>query len=169
MFLDYYSASNVQDFPIGLNQLPYRVLLKLVRPMHEHLSLHTLKISPPSGDKQDHFKTGEKNMDYSKLSKKELITLLQLRERPISVKKPIELFDYLKPYGKEQQEHFIVVMLDGANHIKTVKIVSIGLVDRFSILNEVVDLDNDEAVTNIIRDINTDLYGCIPKLIAVDT
>lgn len=69
-------------------------------------------------------------MDYSKLSKQELIALLQLREKPIAVREPVAVFDYLKPYGKEEQEHFIVVMLDGAHQIKNVKVVSIGLVNR---------------------------------------
>jgi DNA repair protein RadC len=69
-------------------------------------------------------------MDYSKLSREELITLLQLREQPVAVREPVSVYDYLRPYGNEEQEHFFVVMLDGAHRIKHVKVVSIGLVNR---------------------------------------
>lgn len=69
-------------------------------------------------------------MDYSKMTKKELIALLELREKPIACRNPQSVFDYLRPYGKEEQEHFIVLMLDGAHKIKNVKVVSIGLVNR---------------------------------------
>ena len=69
-------------------------------------------------------------MDYSKLTRDELITLLTLREQPISCRDPKTVFDYLRPYGKEQQEHFLVLLLDGAHQIKFSKVVSIGTVNR---------------------------------------
>lgn len=69
-------------------------------------------------------------MDYTKMTKDELITLLTLREQPVSCRDPQTVFDYLKPYGKEQQEHFLVLLLDGAHQIKFVKVVSIGTVNR---------------------------------------
>lgn len=69
-------------------------------------------------------------MDYSKMTKNELITLLELRENPIQVRHPNTVFDYLKPYGGKQQEHFIVLLLDGAHQIKNVKVVSVGLANR---------------------------------------
>lgn len=69
-------------------------------------------------------------MDYRKMTKAELVTLLELRDNPVVVTNPQTVFDYLKPYGKEQQENFLVLMLDSALQVKNVKVVSIGLVNR---------------------------------------
>lgn len=69
-------------------------------------------------------------MDYRKLSKQELITLLELRENPVAVKDPKTAHDYLKPFASREQENFVVLMLDGANQIKNVKLITRGLVNR---------------------------------------
>lgn len=69
-------------------------------------------------------------MNYSKLTKKELITILELRDKPVNVGSTGDAFSFLRKYGKEQQEYFFVLMLDGALKIKNVKIVSIGLANR---------------------------------------
>lgn len=69
-------------------------------------------------------------MDYKKMSKDELITLLELRENPIQVKNPTTVFEYLQPYGMKEQEHFIVLLLDGAHQIKNLKLISIGLANK---------------------------------------
>lgn len=69
-------------------------------------------------------------MNYRRMTKKELITMLELMEKPIQVNNPQSVFDYLKPYGKEEQEHFIVVMLNGGGQIKNIKIVSVGLANK---------------------------------------
>ena len=69
-------------------------------------------------------------MDYTKLSKEELIRILELRENPIQTNSPKTVFDYLKPWGGKEQEHFIVLMLDGAHQVKNLQIVSMGLVNR---------------------------------------
>ncbi len=44
-----------------------------------------------------------------------------------------------------------------------------SLADKAMILQETVELDNDEAVTEMIEDIKIDLYGIVPRLIAIDT
>jgi len=69
-------------------------------------------------------------MNYRAMSKAELIQLLELREKPVECKNPKSVYDYLRRYGREAQEHFLVVLLDGAHKIKYVKVVSIGLVNR---------------------------------------
>ena len=69
-------------------------------------------------------------MNYNKLTKKELITLLKLREKPVTVQSTDEVFNFLKPYWSVEQEKFIVLLLDGAFKVKNVKVVSIGLVNK---------------------------------------
>lgn len=69
-------------------------------------------------------------MNYKKLTKNELITLLELHDNPVQVKDPKSVYDYLKPYGKEPQEHFIVLMVDTAFNVKNVKVVTIGIANR---------------------------------------
>lgn len=69
-------------------------------------------------------------MNYNKLSKKELVTLLELREKPITCSNPQSVYDYLLPYSCEEQEHFIVILLDGANQIKFSKVITIGTINR---------------------------------------
>lgn len=69
-------------------------------------------------------------MNYNKMTKQELIALLELREKPISCSNPKTAYDFLKQYGKEEQEHFIVLILNGAQQIKFAKVVTIGLVNR---------------------------------------
>lgn len=79
--------------------------------------------TPPDEDK-------EKDMNYRKLTKNELITLLELHDNPVQVKDPKSVYDYLKPYGKEPQEHFIVLMVDSAFNVRNVKVVTIGIANR---------------------------------------
>lgn len=69
-------------------------------------------------------------MNYSKLTKKELVRILELRENPVSCNNPKNIHEYLKPYGGKKQEHFIVVMLDGANQVINMQVVSMGLVNK---------------------------------------
>lgn len=69
-------------------------------------------------------------MNYSKLTKKELVRILELKENPVHGNNPKNIHEYLSPYGGKKQEHFIVVMLDGANQIMNTQVVSMGLVNR---------------------------------------
>ncbi len=69
-------------------------------------------------------------MNYKKLTKAGLITLLELREKPVEVSSPRRIFDFLRPYGKKEQEHFIVLMVDGALKVKNLKVVTIGTINR---------------------------------------
>ena len=69
-------------------------------------------------------------MNYKKLTKTELVKILELRENPIGTESPSTVYEYLKPYSGKKQEYFLVVMLDGARQIMNVKVVSMGLVNR---------------------------------------
>ena len=90
-------------------------------------------------------------MNYNKMTKKELITILVLKEKPIKVTDPQTAFDYLKPYGKEQQEHFIVLLLNGQNQIFNCKVVTIGIANRTLVhLREVFAPAIEQRATSII-------------------
>lgn len=80
------------------------------------------KVKKPQGKGED--------MDYRRLTKAELIEMLELRERPIQVKNPATIYDYLRPYGNKEQEHFLVIALNGSMKIKAVKLVTMGLINR---------------------------------------
>lgn len=69
-------------------------------------------------------------MDYTKLTKKELIRILQLRETPKLANDPFTIADHLRPWSCEQQEFFIAVLLDGAHQIMNIVEVSKGLVNK---------------------------------------
>ena len=69
-------------------------------------------------------------MDYSRMTKQELITLLTLREKPVACNNPQTAFDYLRPYASTEQENFVLLMLDGAHNIKNVKLITKGLINR---------------------------------------
>ena len=69
-------------------------------------------------------------MDYTKMTKEELIQLIELRENPIPVRNPQTAHDFLKPFASTEQENFVVLMLDGAHQIKNVRLISKGLVNR---------------------------------------
>jgi len=69
-------------------------------------------------------------MNYRAMTKAELIQILELRERPVRCSDPRTVVDYLKEYENEEQEHFIVLVLDGANNIKFSKCVTIGITNR---------------------------------------
>ncbi len=50
--------------------------------------------------------------------------------REIKVRTPSDLHPLLQPYSLEKQEHFIVVSLNGAHEILSIKVVSVGSVNR---------------------------------------
>lgn len=64
------------------------------------------------------------------MTKAELVQLLELRERPLQCANPKTIADFLLPYSREEQEHFIVLALDGANHIKFCKVITVGIANR---------------------------------------
>ena len=50
--------------------------------------------------------------------------------RPRSCRNPASIFELIKHYGDRLQEHFLVIMLNGAHELMGVNVVSIGLVNR---------------------------------------
>ena len=50
--------------------------------------------------------------------------------KPRSCKDPKSIFDLVRHYGDRQQEHFIIVMLNGAHELMGVNVVTVGLVNR---------------------------------------
>ena len=50
--------------------------------------------------------------------------------KPRSCKDPNSIFDLVRHYGDRQQEHFIIVMLNGAHELMGVNVVTVGLVNR---------------------------------------
>ncbi len=50
--------------------------------------------------------------------------------RSRSCKDPASIFELIRHYGDRMQEHFIVVMLNGAHELMGMDVVSIGLVNR---------------------------------------
>jgi len=69
-------------------------------------------------------------MDYKKLTKTELVRILELKENPVNGGNPASIYEYLQPYAGKKQEYFLVVMLDGVNNILNMQVVSMGLVNR---------------------------------------
>ncbi len=69
-------------------------------------------------------------MNYNTMSREELITILQLREKPVRCTEPRCVADYLQEYANCDEEHFVVLVLDGAHQIKFHKVVSVGLANR---------------------------------------
>lgn len=69
--------------------------------------------------------------DFKKMSKKELVAFLELREELPKANRCEQIADYLiKKYGRKQQEYFILILLDGAMQPIKTEVVSIGLVNR---------------------------------------
>ena len=50
--------------------------------------------------------------------------------RPRSCRSPAAVFELIKHYGDRLQEHFLVIMLNGAHELMGVNVVSIGLINR---------------------------------------
>ena len=50
--------------------------------------------------------------------------------RSRSCRNPASIFELIKHYGDRPQEHFLVIMLNGAHELMGVNVVSIGLVNR---------------------------------------
>ena len=50
--------------------------------------------------------------------------------RPRSCRNPAAIFELIKHYGDRPQEHFLVIMLNGAHELMGVNVVSIGLINR---------------------------------------
>lgn len=69
-------------------------------------------------------------MNYSEFTKDELIAMLCERERKNAGNTPAAIYESIKHYGLKPQEHFIVVLLDGAHQIIKHEVVTIGLVNR---------------------------------------
>lgn len=46
------------------------------------------------------------------------------------VSEPKDIFDLLRHYGDREQEHFIVIMLNGAMEVIRVRVVTVGLVNK---------------------------------------
>lgn len=69
-------------------------------------------------------------MNYSKFTKSELIAMLAEREKRNAGNGPAAIYETIKHYGLQKQEHFIVVMLDGAHNIIKHVVVTMGLVNR---------------------------------------
>ena len=50
--------------------------------------------------------------------------------KPRSCKEPSGIFELVRHYGDRPQEHFLVVMLNGAHELMGVNVVTVGLVNR---------------------------------------
>ena len=69
-------------------------------------------------------------MDYSRFTKNELIAMLCEREKKNAGNTTAAIYETIKHYGLQKQEHFIVVLLDGAHNIIKHVVVTVGLVNR---------------------------------------
>lgn len=69
-------------------------------------------------------------MNYSKFTKNELIAMLAEREKKNAGNGPAAIYETIKHYGLQKQEHFIVVMLDGAHNIIKHVVITVGLANR---------------------------------------
>lgn len=69
-------------------------------------------------------------MDYSKLTKKQLIELLMAKEEHTKLTSDAVYTKHLQKYGKKKQEYFLGVYLNGAGDVMSVQIVTIGLANR---------------------------------------
>jgi DNA repair protein RadC len=60
-----------------------------------------------------------------------LYEIVSIRKRKaVKIKKPSDVCDLLKSYAKKRQEYFVVLTLNGAHDVVSMRIVSIGLVNR---------------------------------------
>ncbi len=70
-------------------------------------------------------------MDYRKMKKEELIRLLEAWEPRTVVTSPKDAYyGALKEFSFKKQEHFIVLLLNGAHEIFDKEIVSVGLLNK---------------------------------------
>lgn len=69
-------------------------------------------------------------MDYSLYTRTQLVEIIEAMELP-RTKDPKSIYEkVLARYSTEQQEHFIVITLDGAHHVKNSRVISKGLLNR---------------------------------------
>lgn len=68
--------------------------------------------------------------DYSNYNREELIELLCDCGITPKCKRSEDLWQCLKKYGRREQEHFGVVVLNSSNMILKIQVVSIGIVNR---------------------------------------
>lgn len=69
-------------------------------------------------------------MDYSLYTRTQLVEIIEAMERP-RTNDPKSIYEkVLAPYSTEQQEHFIVITLDGAHHVKNSRVITKGLLNR---------------------------------------
>lgn len=50
--------------------------------------------------------------------------------KPRSCRSPASIFELIRHYGDRMQEHFLVIMLNGAHELMGVNVVTVGLVNR---------------------------------------
>lgn len=73
-----------------------------------------------------------KQFMYEDLSREELIKLLT-KETPresIRVRHPLDVVPFLEPFMGKEQEHFVVLTLNGAHEVINTHVISVGLVNR---------------------------------------
>jgi len=51
-------------------------------------------------------------------------------KKAIGIKEPIDIYNCLKKYVNKRQEYFLVITLNGAHEVISIKIATIGLVNR---------------------------------------
>lgn len=75
---------------------------------------------------------GGKRMDYRKMSKEELVNLLEVMERTATppIKEVDDVVERLREYAGKKREHFLAVLLDGSNQVISVEVVAIGLANK---------------------------------------
>ena len=70
-------------------------------------------------------------MDYRKMKKQELVDLLKVMERTAEpqMTEVAHVVERLKEFAGKKREHFLAVLLDGANRVISVEVVAIGTVN----------------------------------------
>lgn len=53
-----------------------------------------------------------------------------VREGDYKISQPTEVYDLIQHYGRKSQEYFLCVTLNGANEVMSVRVVTIGLLNR---------------------------------------
>ena len=54
----------------------------------------------------------------------------QRKAEGVKIKVPIDVLPLIQHYGDRKQEHFISISVNGANEVMTVRVVTIGLVNK---------------------------------------
>jgi len=54
----------------------------------------------------------------------------RIRPKGLKITHPVDVLPLIRHYGDRQQEHFITVSLNGANEVLSVRVVTIGLVNK---------------------------------------